>query len=32
MSTLAEIEHAAEELPAPEIEQLIEHLSARLRR
>ena len=32
MSTLAEIEQAAGELPAPQIEQLIEHLAARLRR
>jgi len=32
MSTLAEIERAADELPAPEIEQLIEHLAARLQR
>jgi hypothetical protein len=32
MSTLAEIERAAEELPAPQVEQLIEHLAARLRR
>ena len=32
MSTLAEIEQAADTLPAPQIEQLIEHLAARLRR
>ncbi len=32
MSTLAEIEQVADELPAPQVEQLIEHLAARLRR
>ena len=32
MSTLAEIEQAADGLPAPQIEQLIEHLAARLQR
>ncbi|MEI7820057.1 MAG: hypothetical protein WCK55_04000 [Verrucomicrobiota bacterium] len=32
MSTLAEIEQAADELPAPQVEQLIEHLAARLQR
>ncbi len=32
MSTLAEIERAADELPAPQVEQLIEYLAARLRR
>ena len=32
MSTLAEIERAADDLPAPQIEQLIEHLAARLQR
>ena len=32
MSTLAEIEQATDELPAPQIEQLIEHLAARLQR
>lgn len=32
MSTLAEIEQAADELPIPQVKQLIEHLAARLRR
>jgi len=32
MSTLAEIEQAADGLPAPQVEQLIEHLAARLHR
>ncbi len=32
MSTLAEIEQAADGLPAPQVEQLIEHLTARLQR
>ena len=32
MSTLAEIEQAADNLPAPQIEELVEHLSTRLQR
>ena len=32
VSTLAEIERVADELPAPQIEQLFEHLAARFQR